>query len=35
MLRTLNLDRNCQADLSVQGRPSKPVYVYPSEHYEY
>ncbi|HEY6365939.1 MAG TPA: MOSC domain-containing protein [Candidatus Binatia bacterium] len=35
MLRTLNLDGDSQADLSVHGGPSKAVYVYPSEHYEY
>jgi MOSC domain-containing protein YiiM len=35
MLRTLNLDGDCQADLSVHGGPSKAVYVYPSEHYDY
>jgi MOSC domain-containing protein YiiM len=34
-LRTLNLDGDRQADLSVHGGPSKAVYVYPSEHYEY
>jgi MOSC domain-containing protein YiiM len=35
MLRTLNLDGDRQADLSVHGGRSKAVYVYPSEHYEY
>jgi MOSC domain-containing protein YiiM len=35
MLRTLNLDGDCQADLSVHGGPSKAVYVYSSEHYDY
>ena len=35
MLRTLNLDGDRQADLSVHGGPSKAVYVYPSEHYGY
>src|SRR5947209_12986183 len=35
MLRTLNLDGDRQADLSVHGGPSKAVYVYPSEHYAY
>ena len=35
MLRTLNLDGDGQADLSVHGGPSKAVYAYPSEHYEY
>jgi MOSC domain-containing protein YiiM len=34
-LRTLNLDGDRQADLAVHGGPSKAVYVYPSEHYEY
>ena len=35
MLRTLNLDGDGQADLSVHGGPSKAVYIYPSEHYDY
>jgi len=35
MLRTLNLVGDRQADLSVHGGPSKAVYVYPSEHYDY
>jgi MOSC domain-containing protein YiiM len=35
MLRTLNLDGDRQADLSVHGGPGKAVYVYPSEHYDY
>ncbi|HEX9271988.1 MAG TPA: MOSC domain-containing protein [Candidatus Binatia bacterium] len=35
MLRTLNLDGDRQADLSVHGGPSKAVYIYPSEHYDY
>ena len=35
MLRTLNVDGDRQADLSVHGGPSKAVYVYPSEHYDY
>lgn len=35
MLRTLNLDGDRQADLTVHGGPSKAAYVYPSEHYEY
>jgi len=35
MLRTLNLDGDRQADLSVHGGPSKAVYAYPSEHYQY
>lgn len=34
-LRTLNLDGDRQADLSVHGGPEKAVYVYPSEHYEF
>jgi len=34
-LRTLNLDGDRQADLSVHGGPSKAVYAYPFEHYEY
>src|SRR6266404_5507760 len=34
-LRTLNLDGDRQADLSVHGGPEKAVYVYPSEHYDY
>ena len=33
MLRTLNLDGDRQADLSVHGGPTKAVYFYPSEHY--
>src|SRR4026207_546167 len=35
MLRALNLDGDRQADLSVHGGPSKAVYAYPSEHYEF
>jgi len=35
MLRTLNLDGDRQADLSVHGGPEKAVYLYPSEHYEF
>jgi MOSC domain-containing protein YiiM len=35
MLRTLNLDGDRQADLSVHGGPQKAVYVYPSEHYAF
>ncbi|HEY2972655.1 MAG TPA: MOSC domain-containing protein [Pyrinomonadaceae bacterium] len=35
MLRTLNLDGDRQADLSVHGGVSKAVYAYPSEHYKY
>jgi MOSC domain-containing protein YiiM len=34
-LRTLNLDGDRQADLSVHGGPYKAVYGYPSEHYRY
>ena len=34
-LRTVNLDGDKQADLSVHGGRDKAVYVYPSEHYEY
>jgi MOSC domain-containing protein YiiM len=34
-LGTLNLDGDRQADLSVHGGPSKAVYAYPCEHYEY
>lgn len=34
-LRTLNLDGDRQADLSVHGGAHKAVYCYPSEHYEY
>lgn len=33
ILRTLNLDGDRQADLSVHGGPTKAVYFYPSEHY--
>jgi MOSC domain-containing protein YiiM len=35
MLRTLNLDGDAQADLSVHGGVSKAVYAYPSEHYQF
>ena len=35
MLRTLNLDGDRQADLSVHGGPEKAVYAYPSEHYDF
>lgn len=35
MLRTLNLDGDRQADLSVHGGVSKAVYGYPAEHYEF
>jgi MOSC domain-containing protein YiiM len=34
-LRTLNLEDDRQADLSVHGGPYKAVYGYASEHYEY
>lgn len=34
-VRTLNLDGDGQADLSVHGGPEKAVYGYPSEHYEF
>jgi MOSC domain-containing protein YiiM len=34
-LRTLNLDGDRQADLSVHGGPNKAVYGYPAEHYPY
>ena len=33
-MRTLNLDGDRQADLSIHGGPSKAVYVYPAEHYD-
>lgn len=35
MLRTLNLDGDRQADLTVHGGPTKAAYVYPAEHYGY
>jgi MOSC domain-containing protein YiiM len=35
MLRTLNLEGDKQADLSVHGGADKAVYAYPVEHYEY
>ena len=35
VLRTLNLDGDRQADLSVHGGLFKAVYAYPSEHYEF
>ncbi len=35
MLRALNLDGDRQADLNVHGGPTKAVYAYPSEHYEF
>jgi MOSC domain-containing protein YiiM len=34
-VRTLNLEGDRQADLSVHGGPDKAIYVYPSEHYDY
>jgi MOSC domain-containing protein YiiM len=34
-LRTLNLDGDRQADLTVHGGPFKAVYCYPIAHYEY
>lgn len=34
-LRTLNLDGDRQADLTVHGGPEKAVYAYPSEHYPF
>ena len=35
MLRTLNLDGDKQADLTVHGGPDKAVYAYPIEHYQF
>lgn len=35
MMRTLNLDGDRQADLSVHGGAQKAVYLYPSEHYDF
>ena len=35
LLQTLNLDGDRQADLSVHGGPTKAVYGYPSEHYDF
>jgi MOSC domain-containing protein YiiM len=35
ILRTLNLDGDQQADLTVHGGMSKAAYAYPSEHYAY
>ncbi len=35
MLRTLNLDGDKQADLTVHGGPDKAAYAYPVEHYEF
>ena len=34
-LRSLNLDRDRQADLAVHGGRFKAVYAYPSEHYDF
>lgn len=34
-VRTLNLDGDRQADLTVHGGPRKAVYAYPYEHYDY
>lgn len=34
-VRTLNLDGDGQADLTVHGGVDKAVYLYPSEHYEF
>ncbi len=34
-LRTLNLDGDGQADLSVHGGPNKALYAFPAEHYAY
>jgi len=35
MVRTLNLDGDRQADLTVHGGIDKAIYAYPSEHYDY
>jgi MOSC domain-containing protein YiiM len=35
MLRTLNLDGDRQADLTVHGGPTKAAYAYPAAHYGY
>ncbi|NJR63730.1 MAG: MOSC domain-containing protein, partial [Cyanobacteria bacterium CRU_2_1] len=35
MVRSLNLDGDGQADLTVHGGVDKAVYVYPFEHYDY
>ena len=35
VVRTLNLEGDGQADLSVHGGTTKAVYAYPSEHYEF
>ena len=34
-VRTLNLDGDKQADLTVHGGVSKAIYAYPAEHYDY
>ncbi|HSQ20169.1 MAG TPA: MOSC domain-containing protein, partial [Blastocatellia bacterium] len=34
-IRTLNLDGDRQADLTVHGGVDKAVYAYPAEHYDY
>src|SRR5207248_2040733 len=34
-VKTLNLDGDRQADLTVHGGPDKAVYLYPSEHYPF
>ena len=34
-VRALNVEGDEQADLTVHGGPSKAVYVYPAEHYEF
>jgi MOSC domain-containing protein YiiM len=34
-LRTLNLDGDRQADLTAHGGPTKAVYAYPAEHYDF
>ncbi len=35
MVRTLNVDGDRQADLSVHGGIDKAIYAYPAQHYEY
>ena len=34
-VRTLNLDGDGQADLTVHGGVDKAIYLYPSEHYDF
>ncbi len=34
-VRALNIEGDQQADLTVHGGPSKAIYVYPAEHYEF